>query len=529
MAHDVFISHSSKDKVIADAVCAAFEAAQIRCWITPRDIRSGENWAQAISKAIKSSRILVLIFSKSSNQSEEVARELALAVNSKAIVIPFKIDDIFPNGIMEYYLSCTHWLDAMNPPTAKNIKMLIDTVKAIMDETKEPAAVTPADVDASSVKVSAEEMAAEHKYLNKHADKKLVKKFFSQKKSVLIAMTILIALSLLYIPYYFFYGSADQPSGEADGAELVGNSEIAIDDEWIFYQNLSDGGKLYKMSADGRKKEKVNDDNSTNIVALGDWVYYSNRDDGNKIYRIRTDGSARARINDESSTQLSVQEGWVYYLAAVPGPPDPSTTGLHKLICRIRTDGSSRTIITSGFVIYYSVINEWIYNIAGKIEDDPNREVLQRVRNDGSDHFVFETYSERVVHYYITDEWIYFGDEHGIGKIRTDGTGLAQILEGSGKKDITSRYALFGEIVVFDDWIYYINYLDSTNIYRIHVDGTEPTKVNNDNSGNMHIAENWIYYINYDDGGKIYKIRTDGTERVKINDDRTDFFYLALN
>jgi len=523
MAHDVFISHSSKDKVIADAVCAAFEAAQIRCWITPRDIRSGENWAQAISKAIKSSRILVLIFSKSSNQSEEVARELALAVNSKTIVIPFKIDDIFPNGIMEYYLLCTHWLDAMNPPTAKNIKMLIDTVKSIMNETKEPSAITPADVDASSLKVSAEEKAAEHKYSNKHTDKKPVKKIFSQKKSVLIAMTILIASGLLYIPYYFFYVSADQLPSEADGSEPIGDGEIAIDDGWIFYQNLSDGGKLYKMSADGREKEKVNDDNSTNIVVLGDWVYYSNRDDGTKVYRIRTDGSARARINDESSTQLSVQEGWVYYLAAVPGPPDPSTTGLHKLICRIRTDGSSRTIITSGDVINFSVVDEWIYYVVGYSG------VLEKIRTDGSDHFVFETGGEWKLEYYITDEWIYFSDQQGIGKIRTDGTGLAQILEGSGKKNpVAPWYDLFGEILVFDDWIYYINYLDSTNIYRIHIDGTEPTKVNNDNSGNLHIAENWIYYINYDDGGKIYKIRIDGTERVKINDDRTDFIYLSV-
>ncbi len=36
MAHDVFISYSSKDKPIADAVCANIEAAGIRCWVAPR-------------------------------------------------------------------------------------------------------------------------------------------------------------------------------------------------------------------------------------------------------------------------------------------------------------------------------------------------------------------------------------------------------------------------------------------------------------------------------------------------------------
>ena len=31
--HDVFISYSSKDKPVADAVCAALESKRVRCWI----------------------------------------------------------------------------------------------------------------------------------------------------------------------------------------------------------------------------------------------------------------------------------------------------------------------------------------------------------------------------------------------------------------------------------------------------------------------------------------------------------------
>lgn len=64
MSHDVFISHSSKDKAVANAICAALEAAGIKCWIAPRDIRSGEEWPEAIVNAIKKSRFMILIFSK---------------------------------------------------------------------------------------------------------------------------------------------------------------------------------------------------------------------------------------------------------------------------------------------------------------------------------------------------------------------------------------------------------------------------------------------------------------------------------
>ena len=37
MVHDVFISHSQKDKPIADGICAKLQATGVRCWIAPRD------------------------------------------------------------------------------------------------------------------------------------------------------------------------------------------------------------------------------------------------------------------------------------------------------------------------------------------------------------------------------------------------------------------------------------------------------------------------------------------------------------
>ena len=54
MAHDVFISYSSKDKLIADAACAILESKGIRCWIAPRDILPGADWGESIVDALES-------------------------------------------------------------------------------------------------------------------------------------------------------------------------------------------------------------------------------------------------------------------------------------------------------------------------------------------------------------------------------------------------------------------------------------------------------------------------------------------
>ena len=46
---DVFISHSSKDKKLADRICDELEERGISCRIAPRDITPGKEWAGEIS------------------------------------------------------------------------------------------------------------------------------------------------------------------------------------------------------------------------------------------------------------------------------------------------------------------------------------------------------------------------------------------------------------------------------------------------------------------------------------------------
>src|SRR3712207_5287192 len=69
---DVFISYSSADRHAADAICAALEAKRWRCWIAPRNVLPGSDWGAAIVDAIEQSRLMVLVYSSSANQSQQV-------------------------------------------------------------------------------------------------------------------------------------------------------------------------------------------------------------------------------------------------------------------------------------------------------------------------------------------------------------------------------------------------------------------------------------------------------------------------
>lgn len=116
MAFDVFISHSSRDKTAADATCAVLEAASVRCWIAPRDIRAGTEYGAAIIDAIDHCRVMVLVFSSSANKSNQIRREIERAVVKGIPVLPVRIEEVVPTQSLEYFLSGIHWLDALKPP-----------------------------------------------------------------------------------------------------------------------------------------------------------------------------------------------------------------------------------------------------------------------------------------------------------------------------------------------------------------------------------------------------------------------------
>ena len=132
MAHDVFISHSTSNRPVANAVCAALESAGIRCWIAPRDVMPGRSYSGEITRAIQQSRAFVLIFSAHSNNSEQVLREVQLAANSRLHIVQFRIDAVVPSDDLEYYLSGPHWLDAVTPPLENHLDQLKSSMKALL-------------------------------------------------------------------------------------------------------------------------------------------------------------------------------------------------------------------------------------------------------------------------------------------------------------------------------------------------------------------------------------------------------------
>jgi hypothetical protein len=151
MAHDVFISYSSRDKPTADAICATLESKQVRCWIAPRDVLPGVDYAESLIEAINECKVMLLVFSGNANESSQVSREVERATSKGVTIIPVRIEDVRPSRSLEYFLSSPHWLDAITPPLERHLDHLTETVKLLLarldpsaDQTEKDAVAGPA-------------------------------------------------------------------------------------------------------------------------------------------------------------------------------------------------------------------------------------------------------------------------------------------------------------------------------------------------------------------------------------------------
>jgi hypothetical protein len=108
----VFLSYASADRKEALSICKAVERRGSRCWISARDVQPGENYQEAIVRAIRDAPAMVLVFSEAANHSDEIKKELSLASRYHVPLIALRIEDVEPSDAFAYELSTRQWIEA---------------------------------------------------------------------------------------------------------------------------------------------------------------------------------------------------------------------------------------------------------------------------------------------------------------------------------------------------------------------------------------------------------------------------------
>jgi hypothetical protein len=132
MTHDVFISYSTKNKTAAEDLVTGLEEAGISCWIAPRDCAPGIPYGASIIQAIEGCRLFVLLFSRDSNGSKQVLREVDHASSRDLDILPVLIEEVQPSGAMSYYLGPEQWFEAYREPFQDHLPDLSQAVKQLL-------------------------------------------------------------------------------------------------------------------------------------------------------------------------------------------------------------------------------------------------------------------------------------------------------------------------------------------------------------------------------------------------------------
>lgn len=110
----IFISHSSQNAAVATEVCKLLEQNGIECFIAPRNIRSGREYAEEIVNGIDSSKAMILLMSSAANASPHVLREVERAVSRNIPVLVYKLEDVVLSKSLEYFLMTHQWMNEEN-------------------------------------------------------------------------------------------------------------------------------------------------------------------------------------------------------------------------------------------------------------------------------------------------------------------------------------------------------------------------------------------------------------------------------
>src|SRR5262249_19348607 len=101
------------------------------------------NFQEAITRAIRGAKVMILVFSANANNSLEVKKEIALAGRYNVVVVPVRVEDVVPNDALSYELAVRQWIDAFDDwDTA--IERLVFQLTPIVDApAPQPANPTP--------------------------------------------------------------------------------------------------------------------------------------------------------------------------------------------------------------------------------------------------------------------------------------------------------------------------------------------------------------------------------------------------
>jgi TIR domain len=101
----IFISYSHQDIARVDPIVAEIEKLGHAVWIDRRELSGGPGWAGQIVRGLRAARTVVLMASRQAYASDQVVREMYLAMSEKKNIVPLELEAAEIPDELQYILA----------------------------------------------------------------------------------------------------------------------------------------------------------------------------------------------------------------------------------------------------------------------------------------------------------------------------------------------------------------------------------------------------------------------------------------
>ncbi len=114
---------------MAAELCHIIENNGHKCFIAPRDIRTGFQYAEEIANGVDNSDAVLLVLTEAANNSPHVLREVERAVTRAIPILVYKVEEVQLSKSMEYFLMTHQWMMAAQH-SYQDVARAIDTLNS---------------------------------------------------------------------------------------------------------------------------------------------------------------------------------------------------------------------------------------------------------------------------------------------------------------------------------------------------------------------------------------------------------------
>ena len=190
---------------------------------------------------------------------------------------------------------------------------------------------------------------------------------------------------------------------------------------WIYFINLDDNYKPYKMDVNGQNKEVILDKEVIYMVIYVDKVYYSYQEKGQGFLEsMNLDGSGKELIANVKARQMVIDNEYIYYLDFDKDE-----------LSRLKLEDGSIESLSDKRIFNYVKDNDYIFYTLKEEQEKGFFESkgLYRVDIDGKNLKVFDNESYLDYGLCLTEEWVFYNvlhgtEPYGLKRVSKDGSQL---------------------------------------------------------------------------------------------------------